>query len=366
MSTELLVRSIRTRAVLATLPWATLAYETRANSAGNLDASVSAAELNLTELLLPGRVMIAVMRDGIPRWSGILWKRSLNPDPKGLVSLSGAEILSYFDKRRLRTNDLAFTQVDQAAILQALIADAQSKANGNLGVELTGVRSTGILRDRYYLAQERKTYGESIRNLLGVLQGCDMISSPTVRGTTLVDRFELAYPRLGRSASASRIVFVQGVNCRIESWDEDAAGSATLVDSIGATATSGGAPLLAGYEAPAMYNAGWPLLQDAISYTDVSEIVTLRQKAQADLSARAGVLLSVKLSAFADADPAYGTYGLGDDVRLVVPPGPVFATGYDLTLRIAAIKLTAGASDQVAIELAPVILDSSLFTVVGS
>lgn len=363
MSTsELLIRSIRTRAVLATLPWASLSYETRANSAGSLTATVSAVEVNLTDLLLPGRVLIAVMRDQRPVWSGVLWKRAIDPD--GLLTLNGGEILSYFDRRRLRTNDLAFTQVEQASILAALIAQPQQVANGNLGVEVTGVRSTGVLRDRYYLAVERKTYGESIRNLLGVLGGCDMVAAPVIRGGVLVDRFELSYPRLGRTASASRVVFTVGVNCEIDSWEEDASGSATLVDTIGATATSGGAPLLAGYEAAAMYGAGWPMLQDALSYTDVSELPTLQQKAQADLSARAGVVLSVKLSAFAD-DPEFSSYGLGDDVRLVVPPGPVFRTGYDLTLRIGAIKVTAGATDRVAVELVPTILDSGLFTVVS-
>ena len=363
-TTELLVRSVRTRAVLGVLPWATLSYETRANSAGSLDATVAAAELNLTDLLLPGRVMIAAIRDGRPVWSGLLWKRSIAPE--GLLTLQAGEILSYWDRRRLRTNDLAFTQVDQALILSALIAQPQAVPNGNLGVEQVGVRSTGVLRDRYYLAVERKTYGESIRQLLGVIGGCDLISSPIFRSGVLVDRFEVSYPRVGRSVADSRVVWLPGTNCRLDSWEEDASATASLVDAIGATATSGGPPLLAGYEAPAMYGAGWPMLNEAISYTDVSELPTLQQKAQADLSARAGVILSVKLAAFADTDPAYGTYGLGDDVRLIVPPGPVFRSGYDLTLRIGAIKVTAGQADQVAIELVPTILDSGLFTGVGS
>jgi len=356
-TTTLIVRHIQTRQVLALAPWSKLTYETRINAAGPLNATIPSFDGGITDILLPGRVMIGVLRGSIPVWSGILWKRTMDPD--GFMEVQAQEILSYWDRRRIRST-LIFTQIEQASILNTLIDLPQRDNFGALGVSVYGNMNTGVRRDRTYLAADRKSYGESIRNLCGVIGAPDIKSDPIYSNGAWFDRFAVGYPRIGRVQSASHLTFIVGVNCTIVDWVEDAASSTTLIDCLGSNPADNTNPLVSSYESQFMYGAGWMRLEDALSFTDVSVQATLNEKSRAEQAARSGVILTVKLLlSDADEDPILGTYGVGDDARLIVPPGPAFVDGYDVTVRIAAIEVNAGQTDVVSITMVPALLDGS-------
>jgi len=357
-STTLIVRAVQTKQVLATAPWSRLTYESRINAAGPLSATIPAFDGGLVDVMLPGRVMIGVLRGQIPVWSGILWKRSMNPD--GLMDISCDEIMSYWDRRRIRQT-MIFTQIDQSSILATLIDLPQRDPYGGLGVTTIGNVITGRRRDRTYYGADRKSYGEMIRNLCGVIDGPDIKSSPVYANGIWSDRFEVGYPRLGRTLANSRLTFIVGVNCEIVQWEEDGASSTTFIDAMSTNTTDATNPLTSTYEATFMYGAGWPRLEDALSFTDVSVQSTLDEKAKAEQAARSGIILSVKIKLpDADEDPILGSYGVGDDCRLIVPPGPAFVDGYDIQVRIAGIAVDAGQLDAVTITMVPALLDGTV------
>jgi hypothetical protein len=151
------------------------------------------------------------------------------------------------------------------------------------------------------------------------------------------------------------------VNCEILTWEEDAASSTTFIDCTSTNPADSTNPLVSTYEAKFMYGAGWPRLEDALSFTDISVQNTLNEKAKAEQAARSGIILSVKISLpDADEDPILGSYGVGDDCRLIVPPGPAFVDGYDIQLRIAGITVDAGQMDKVTLTMAPALLDGTV------
>jgi hypothetical protein len=356
-STTLIVRAVQTKQILATAPWSSLNYESRINAAGPLEARIPVFDGGLVDVMLPGRVMIGVLRGSIPVWSGILWKRSM--DPEGVMEIRCDEIMSYWDRRRIRQT-MIFTQIDQASILSTLIDLPQRDAYGALGVTTIGNVITGMRRDRTYYAADRKSYGEMIRNLCGVIDGPDIKSSPVYANGIWADRFEVGYPRLGRTLANSHLTFIVGVNCEIVEWEEDAASSTTLIDCTSTNTVDPTNPLFSTYEAQFMYGGGWPRLEDALSFTDVSVQSTLNEKSKAEQAARSGVVLSVKIKLpDADEDPIMGSYGVGDDCRLIVPPGPAFVDGYDIQVRIAGIAVDAGQMDTVTITMAPALLDGN-------
>jgi hypothetical protein len=356
-STTLIVRSVQTKQVLATAPWSKLSYESRINAAGPLEATIPVFDGGLVDTMLPGRVMVGVLRGSIPVWSGILWKRSM--DANGLMQIQCSEIMSYWDRRRIRQT-LIFTQIDQGAIMSTLIDLPQRDPYGSLGVTTIGTLVTGMRRDRTYYGSDRKSYGEMIRNLAGVLDGPDIKSSPVYTNGIWSDRFEIGYPRLGRSLAQSHLTFIVGVNCQIVEWVEDAASSTSLIDCTSTNPVDATNPLFSSYEAQFMYGAGWPRLEDALSFTDISVQTTLNEKSRAEQAARSGIVISIKIKLpDADEDPILGSYGVGDDCRLIVPPGPAFVDGYDLQVRIAGIGVDAGQMDEVTIAMAPALLDGT-------
>jgi hypothetical protein len=356
-STTLIVRAVQTKQILATAPWSSLTYESRINAAGPLEATIPVFDGGLVDTMLPGRVMVGVLRGSIPVWSGILWKRSMDAD--GLMKIQCDEIMSYWDRRRIRQT-MIFTQIDQSSILSTLIDQPQRDAYGALGVTTIGNAVTGKRRDRTYYAADRKSYGEMIRNLCGVIDGPDIKSSPVYTNGIWADRFEVGYPRLGRTLAQSHLTFLVGVNCEIVEWEEDAASSTTFIDATSTNPTDATNPLFSSYEARFMYGAGWPRLEDALSFTDISVQSTLDEKARAEQAARSGIVLSVKIKLpDADEDPILGSYGVGDDCRLIVPPGPAFVDGYDLQVRIAGIAVSAGQMDTVTITMVPALLDGN-------
>jgi len=358
IDTTLIVRSLQTRAVLASLPWASLNYEARINSAGQMTATIPIMDGGITDVLLPGRVLIGVLRGSIPVWSGILWKRELDPD--GTMKIGCEELLSYWDRRRIRQT-LIFTQIDQAMILSTLFTLPQQDTYSQLGVALVGNITTGVRRDRTYYSYDRKSYGEMIRNLCGVIDGPDIKSDPVFVNGVWTDQIRVGYPRLGRTLAQGHITFIVGVNCAISEWLEDAASSATVIDCLSTNPADSTNPLLSTYEAQFMYGAGWMRMEDALSFTDISIQSTLNEKAKAEEAARAGVILTVTIAVpDADQDPVLGTYGVGDDCRLIVPPGPTFSDGYDVQVRIAAIEVDAGQMDRVKVTMVPALIDGTV------
>ncbi len=358
IDSTLIVRSIQNRQVIATLPWSTLSYEARINSAGQMTATIPIMDGGMSDILLPGRVLIGVLRGSMPVWSGIMWKRQMNPG--GSMTIGCEEILSYWDRRRIRQT-MIFTQIDQASILATLFTLPQQDANGNLGVTMVGNTITGVRRDRSYYGYDRKSYGEMIRNLCGVVDGPDIKNDPVYVNGIWSDQVRVGYPRLGRTLANSQITFIVGVNCSIEYWQEDAASTTTIIDCLSTNPSDAANPLVSSYEAQFMYGAGWMRMEDALSFTDVSVQATLNEKSKAEQAARSGVILTVTISLpDADEDPILGTYGVGDDCRLIVPPSPAFVDGYDIQVRIASISVNAGQRDEVKVQMVPALIDGSV------
>jgi hypothetical protein len=358
IDTTLIVRSMQTRAIIATLPWSTLSYEARINSAGQMSATIPITEGGMTDILLPGRVMIGVLRGSMPAWSGILWKRQMNPS--GTMTIGCEEVLSYWDRRRIRQT-IIFNQIDQAMILSTLFTLPQQDAYGNLGVTMVGNVTTGVRRDRSYYGYDRKSYGEMIRALCGVIDGPDIKNDPVFVNGVWSDQMRVGYPRLGRTLDQGHITFIVGVNCQIEYWQEDAAAATTVIDCLGTNSSDATNPLISTYEARFMYGAGWMRMEDALSFTDVSVQATLNEKAKAEQAARSGVILTITISVpDADEDPVLGSYGVGDDCRLIVPPSPAFVEGYDIQVRIASIAVDAGQRDEVKVQMVPALIDGTV------
>src|SRR5262249_28188306 len=140
------------------------------------------------------------------------------------------------------------------------------------------------------------------------------------------------------------------------SWPRDAAALATRIFAQGTS--DGQTPMLAYAEDPGATAAGWPLLEDAASQLDTKDAALVAAQARGELAARRRPVVLPDLTIRADMDPVIGTYGVGDDVRLVIDD-PYFApTGTDVTMRLVGFEVTPGDDagvEQVTLTVAPIL-----------
>jgi hypothetical protein len=104
-------------------------------------------------------------------WWGMLWESNANVQ-QGTVEFAAAGIQSVFERRTVRA-DLTYNNTDQQAIVADLLLRAQQGTNADLHVDTTQMQPTGVLRQRNYLALERKRFGSLVQDLSQVINGFD-------------------------------------------------------------------------------------------------------------------------------------------------------------------------------------------------
>lgn len=354
-----LFADVLTGTILAELPCKEVSFGKVLNGAGYFRGTVP-----LSPEILPmeprantqgGKTAIYVDRDGVLVWGGILWTQGPYRSASRTFDVAAADFLSYFAKRYLAV-DKVYANVDQVAIVKDLISYAQGLYGGNVGVSAVGVNS-GVLRSQTWSGYELTEIARAIEDLAGADGGFDFgfdvaYSSARVPTVTLT----LSYPRRGRPADATGLLFEYPGNVTDYEWPEDAERMANKVWGIGQG--SGGGMLTA---SSALSGNGWPLLETVNSYRDVSDQSALQAHATADVNALKLPVALPRLFVKADQDPILGSYLEGDDARVRISdpwwPAPNGGgAGYDGTLRINQIDVTPSTNDspeQVTLTMGP-------------
>ena len=303
----------------------------------HLGALTGPARQDAIDLTAPGRFSIVADRDGMPVGEWVIWKRTRANDSSP-VGLFGKEFASYLDRRQVETR--SYAQVDQISIAESLVFGAlQSQSAGVVTADVGGGALSGVPRDRVYLLGEASV-GQRLAELGQVLGGFDYqftYTWQTLGGVRYIARrFQTSYPRAGfdrpmlfEQASPGQ----RGGNMLAFSLDEDATGLADQVFTIGAS-DANEVRLLGVAQSVALTSQGYPFMQRARSWTDVSVAATINAKARDLLAGSASAVLPPTMVVLADGDPGLGEYQLGDRVRLQVGPSINFPVGYATRVRI--------------------------------
>lgn len=256
----------------------------------------------------PGRNAIYVVRDGVCVWGGILWTWAADVAANTLT-LNGEGWLSYFRRRTLKT-DLDYTGADQALIVADLIDWAQSQSGGDVLIDTSGVAATGRTRDRTWWSWERQNIGQLIEDLAAVIDGFHFAFPTTYDGASFATELRVTYPATGRPTN---IVFEMGGNVELMSLSSDGTAMVNNAEAIGAGQTAD-VPIRAAVDTSLLATS--PLLESVATYSDVTEPETLQEKANRALSIGRQPVQLPTLRIGPDADPAIGTYGVGDRCRV--------------------------------------------------
>lgn len=359
---------LRTNAKLAELPLTDVTFTETLNGAGSFSAtmplavdgatsattSASIAAL-LTSSTIPERTALYLYRGGTIRGGGIVWGRRRS---KGRpAQLSGAGFWSFFRSQHLRTTQ-TYSATDQLAIARSLVTVAQAVTGANIGV-VTGAEVSGVLRDRTYNSYELKQIGEAVEQLAAVDNGFDFaidLSDGPVQTLTL------SYPRRGRIAGTTGVVFVDGKNLIDYEVVEDGSRSARVYTAIGKG--DGVNMLLSTQTRTDLIDAGYPATSATGAFKDVEIQATLDAHAIAGVNAAANTPTFWTVSVDPDdVDGGIGTWLLGDDVLLEIGDDDNFprntdgSSGYRAYHRIieSTISVPSQGKDSVKLTLGPVI-----------
>jgi hypothetical protein len=324
MSTyRFLAHDLRTNAGLGELPLSDVSYGEALNGVGQFRASIAkgAMTADIAAATTPERTAVYIERDGAIVGGAIIWQRQRSD--AAAVAVSGAGWWSFFRTQHLRT-ELLFTATDQLLIARTLLNTAQAVTGANIGVGV-GTETCGVLRDRSYRSWDLKQIAEAVEQLAAVENGFDFaVDTNTDRTKT----FRLSYPRRGRIAGTTGIVFELGKNLLGYTANEDGTRSARTFTAIGSG--DGRDMLIATTTRTDLIDAGYPLTSAVGSWKDVSNRSTIAAHATASVNARAltPTFWSVTVDPD-DVDGGVGSFITGDDVLVRVPDDDNFRAAAD-------------------------------------
>lgn len=358
---------LRTNTKLAELPLVGVSYEETLDGAGSFSASMplavdgatsasarSSIAALLTSSSLPERTALYLYREDAIRGGGIIWSRRRGKGKP--ASISGAGFWSFFRKLNLRTTQ-TFTAADELVIARSLVTVAQAVTGCDIGVTV-GAEVSGVLRDRVFNSYELKQIGEAVEQLAAVDRGFDFaidLQPGPVKVLTL------SYPRRGRIAGSTGVVFVDGKNIIDYDVVEDGTLSARTFSALGAG--EGTDMRISTQTRTDLIDAGYPATSATGSFKDVTVQATLDAHALGEVNARAVTPTFWTVTVDPDdPDGGLGTWIVGDDALLEIPDDDNFpraldgSSGYRAFHRIIAAKVSIPkvGKETVVVTLGPV------------
>lgn len=306
-----LAYDLRTNVALDELPLSVKKFGDNLDGSGEFEADlpIEAATASLRmAATVPERTAIFVERDGVLMQGYVLWRRVRSLEAP--MKLWGMSFPSFLRRQRI-VADLAYAGVDQLTIARGLITHMQSQAGGNIGINV-GSGVSGVLRAHTYYGYERKNIGDALSELAELDLGFNWAIDVAWSGGVPAKNLTLSYPRRGRIAGSTGIVFESGKNLTGYTFTEDGTRSARAVDVLGSG--DGKDMKISTAVDTALIDAGYPLTAEVMARKDESVVATLDAMAIAAVRARAATptFLSIAVQPD-DVDGGLGTWIVGDD-----------------------------------------------------
>ena len=345
-----LFADLLTNNILAELPITGVSFTQQLNTAGTLTghlllSGVNAAGLNVANGTIPGRTAIYVNRNGALVWGGVLWNREYNSTTQTLT-FQAREFLSLFERRRITTT-ADYTNIDQLQLAQTIMSNAQGVTGGNIGMlynqDSGSTNTSGVLVSRTYYGYEYKQVLAAVQDLAKQTSGFDFEISTYYDGDgNPAKSFNTYYPKSGRTyttTSTTAPVFQLPGNIVEYNYPEDATIAANTIYALGAGSNEG--KLIATATDATKVSAGWPLLEDQANYSDITDATLLAGLASGQISAVSYPPTTLRVVAPPSQSPEFGTYEIGDEVRVIINDNR-FPTTLDAIYRLVALSVTPG------------------------
>lgn len=313
-----------------------VSYDRKINEAGHFSASLDVTNATIAAKVArivprhpedlstgPGRVIVHVYRNGVIWGSYVLWRAAVSQSGNGpvQVTIEGDSLESYLGQVDIREDLGPYEGEDQIQIARNLLTAMQATPRYDIGLSLQAGTS-GITRDRSYLASEGGTFGERLKELAEVDGGFEYAIQVVDNGDGTRSRvWTWGYPLLGNAATNHRFESPG----KLMSWSEDIdalrGGTAYVArgqsnNDDGSVASEAEVSTVA--VAQAHIDAGWPGIDRTIDYSSVSDEGTLEGYATWWATNRAGTVRVHQATVVLPANTSFGPGNLGDRVTVAI------------------------------------------------
>lgn len=307
---------LRSNIVLEDLDLKNVQFTTVLNAVGDLTGSLYVPDTIKGRLIenatIPGRTGVYVLRNGIPVWGGIIWKRDW--DESAFTHRLTCETWESYAYHRIQRLNKTYTSTDQLTIGRELITQSSPTIQSQTGIEPPDAATSGVMRQRFMYGYEYKTIGLEMEKLSALINSFDYRVNNYIKSDGSFGRkYILGYPRLGANASItdpSALTFDYPGNLLPFSLHEDAGSGAWTVFSVGA---GEGTAMLSSQYADTQYDtAGWPELDEVTQYKSVTIQSTLDAHCQSDLQGSLPPIAVWDLNLAPDSDVTIEDFAVGD------------------------------------------------------
>lgn len=350
------------------LPLNGVTFGSRLGQAGQLSGTIQMSDTTVQDALagqpplhlLADRTAVYVELNGDLVWGGVLQQPNYQSSTKQ-CQIQCQDWWGFFLNSRQISWNSSYANVDQLYIAADLLNCAMGApytsaqipgytpsytgvVGGGVGV-LLGLTAQGALGGSYlsgitltqsWLASANKAIGQAIADVGTAANGFDWTIDVAYDSSgNPTKTFNLWFPRAGRSYQTQQltggsVVFnLAGQSEQEYQWPTGTNKPGNTLYGIGSAAGATVPPAVA--SAPGLIQSGWPLLEDSVSFTDVSDPNLLSQLTQAYLNQVKYPVANPRITynAGSDSDQPLGSFAMGDDARLIIPPDPYFQNGYD-------------------------------------
>jgi hypothetical protein len=272
-------------------------------------------------------------------WGGLVNTTPLTSGRKGVfMDFAAATFESYLDRREVRADNF-WSGIEQVEYLRTAWNTVQNTADGNLGISVPAVTSTGTPRDLTVLRSEARTWGSVVKEVSNRAGGYEWIIDFYDDGQGNRYRtLNVGYPQIGR-AQFQQVITYPG---KIVEYtiDRDALAGATSFQSQGdsvapppANGSTSQQPLmstLGAYDATDLLNNGHLRFDATVNRQGVKDLATLNGYTGQDLAVHGGAVPIVDISVIPGGfnQSILGTVFQAQIDDYAFPAGPNGAPGY--------------------------------------
>lgn len=321
---------------------------------GTISAGSQSAYLGALE---PRRTVLWAMQDNWPIWAGIVWDWPHTSAISNQLPIGAVEIGSLLNRRQIREDQVYASGTDLFTIARGLVSYAVGKtygsvANLDLGSVLSGVVTTATTT---FPAQNLAKVGDTLNAFCAqngieyaLTPGLDSSGNPNIT-------LNLGHPATGRPIADTNLQFLYPGP--VVDYGYPRIGSAS-VNSLKVTANSGTATPWASNATTHGLNttdlaAGYPLLEDSMSYTAAAVTTQAQIDAVADgrMPAVSGTATVPSVTVAGGQFPTAGQVQLGDEAWLAAtstlhPANSDGSPGLQALVRIIGWTVTPSGEQQ--------------------